>query len=238
MELKTTKINGIDGCKKGWFVFSLTENSFECKIISSLEEIRNEIELSQLTLIDIPLGLEENKSSRICDIDLKKILGKKASSVFNAPIYDLLKAKTYEEACSLSFNKTGKKISLQAWYLIPKIRDANNFLQKSKNKELLKEFHPETGFYILNKCKQLNHSKKTENGINERLEILSEFIDAKNMFNQICKNTLRKDLAKDDIVDAMCNAVNGKFSAELKSIPVEPEIDKNEIKKEILISEF
>lgn len=231
-------INGIDGCKKGWFVFSLLKDDYTFKIIESLEEIRTFLTTSKINFIDIPIGLEDVNNSRECDNILKKILKKRSSSIFNAPIYSLLEAKDYFEACILSQKINGKKISIQTWNIFPKIRDANNFVRRSTNKEILKEFHPETGFLILNNYVPLIFKKKEQVGINERLNILNKFIKAEGIFNEICSKTLRKNVAKDDIVDAMCCAVNAKYATKCRSVPEIPQFDKYGLKKEIIITEF
>lgn len=230
--------NGIDGCKKGWFLFSLSENSYSYILTDSLEKIRDRLNNAFLNLIDIPLGLEDKKPVRECDKIFKNILGRKASSIFNAPVYPLLKCKTYQEACDLNHRITGKKISLQTWFIIPKIRDANSFLQKSKDKNILKEFHPETGFMILNKNEHLQFKKREKQGIEERLSILGKYLDAETILDKICSETLRKDVAKDDILDAICCAVNGKFASKISAVPENAEADSFGIKKEILITEF
>lgn len=229
---------GIDGCKTGWFIFSLKENSYSYSVVKSIKEAEKELNLSDINFIDIPLGLENDKPARDCDMLLKKILGKKSSTIFNAPVYPLLKCSTYEEACSLSQKKTGKKISLQTWYIIPKIRDANSFLQKCKNKDLLKEFHPETGFFLLNKKTHLQFSKKDKQGIAERIRILNKYIDAEKIFQEISSETLRKNVAKDDILDAMCCAVNAKFADKTFTVPEISTLDKFGIKKEIVLTKF
>jgi len=229
---------GIDGCKAGWFSFSLEESSWSYSVIKSITEVEKKLKASEVNFIDIPLGLETTKSTRTCDIFLKKILGKKSSTIFNAPIYSLLELSSYKEACSVSQKITGKKISLQTWYIIPKIKDANYFLQKCENKDLIKEFHPETGFFILNQKKHLKFSKKEKPGITERIFILNKYIDAGKIYEKICSETLRKDVARDDILDAICCAVKAKFASKKITIPEISEIDKYGIKKEIVLTEF
>lgn len=231
-------INGIDGCKKGWFVFSIFEDDYSYQIVESLEDIREFLQSSSISLIDIPLGLENNKSSRICDKHLKEILKRKASSIFNAPVYDLLDCSDYKNACEISYKLTGKKISIQTWNIIPKIKDANCFVRNSINNEIIREFHPETGFLILNKYIPLKYKKREKEGIAERIEILNRFIDAEKYFAQISSNTRRIEVAKDDILDAMCCAVNAKFAKKFFPVPQNPDLDKFGIKKEIILTEI
>ncbi len=41
--------------------------------------------------------------------------------------------ESYEKACEVNEKLTGKRISKQAWNIIPKIRDVDSFLVENKN---------------------------------------------------------------------------------------------------------
>ncbi|MEA1957489.1 MAG: DUF429 domain-containing protein, partial [Euryarchaeota archaeon] len=87
---------GIDGCHAGWIVVScdsqLCFQSAELK--EGIQEILDYTRGAALTLIDIPIGLKDRKQPgrRACDVEARKILGKRASSVFTAPQREALKA--------------------------------------------------------------------------------------------------------------------------------------------------
>jgi predicted RNase H-like nuclease len=67
-------------------------------------------------------------------------------SIFNCPFRDAAYAEGHR-SMRINEEKTGKKISKEAWNITPKIREAN---QVEKNREL-RESHPEVFFKSIKK---------------------------------------------------------------------------------------
>ena len=81
-----------------------------------------------LILIDIPIGLKTGGSGeRLSDLGARSILKARKSSIFPVPCREAIYAKTYKEACEVNERLTGKRISKQAWNIVPKIRDVDGF---------------------------------------------------------------------------------------------------------------
>ncbi len=100
-------------------------------------------------LIDMPIGLPD-AGSRVADQQARAALGPRRSSVFPTPPRSTLGASNYAEARELSRASTGKAISVQAWNLIPRIREVDEFLQDPDSSALRpEEAHPELGFAAL-----------------------------------------------------------------------------------------
>ena len=151
------------------------------------------------------------------------------SSVFNPPVKVVLTAKDYNEACQINQFLTGKKISIQTWNILPKIKEVNEVMAKNAQfATKLIETHPETFFYRLNNDVPLHNKKKTKEGRSERLEILSQLDNhTPHIFNEIIEKTKRKDLAYDDILDALVLAYVAKehYPDEIIMLPDVPIID-------------
>lgn len=81
------KYIGVDGCKKGWFYVCLDEHDkWITDVIPDIRYLTDKIHEDSLILIDIPIGLHEKGThDRLCDIEARKILGKRRSSVFPVP---------------------------------------------------------------------------------------------------------------------------------------------------------
>ena len=95
------------------------------------------------------------------------------SSVFPAPARAVLGASDYEDAKRRSLEATGKKVSVQTFAIVSKIRAVDALLRRdAKARRLVREIHPEVCFWALNGCKPMKHRKKDEAGFRERLDVL------------------------------------------------------------------
>jgi len=200
-------VAGVDGCKSGWiaivyqygrWVYSLHPN------IAALHLLYSE---ADSILIDMPIGLiGDGTEGRSCDRLARKCLSPyRHSSIFTPPCRPALYTDL-TEASAANYKYTGKKLSRQSINIIPKIREVDQFLlQLSKTQQkCYEEAHPELIFYGLNQKQALASSKKTKEGIQDRMAILSQHFPAfGKLYSKILDQTKRKDLLPDDIVDAM-----------------------------------
>ena len=205
---------GIDACRKGWLLIYIDADANGYCADENLEKIINNFSQQSRILVDMPIGLLEKKSSafiqRPCDTAARKILGKKHSSIFSPPSIEALYEKSYEDASRVNFEILGKKLSKQSWNIASKIRELNAFLHLNSNwRGKVLESHPELAFQFLNDNKPLKHSKKTREGISERIHILDkQYPLAGQLYHSISSDsTLKSRVAKDDIADALCLAV-------------------------------
>ena len=120
--------------------------------------------------------------------------------------------ENYKIGNEISKKISGKGISIQSWNISKKIKEVNDFkLSKGSNEMNLFESHPELCFESINK-KPLIYSKKTDNGIIERLEILNQHISLSqkkvtDFYGKFKSNMLKKD----DIIDAAVLALSAKL---------------------------
>lgn len=235
---------GVDGCRAGWFaVFLEEENEDDCKweialfpqfsfLIDFLEN--NYRETEPLVLVDIPIGLKDGGAGeRLSDTEARKILKARKSSIFPVPCREAVYAETYEKACEVNKLLTGKSISKQAWNIVPKIRDVDLFLVKNKSyREKIREVGPEICFQSFAGF-PMKHSKKKVEGYLERKETLNNVCK---LADEIIEYSLlkyrRKDLTKDDVLDALAAALTAKQGSKygFVYVPDEPEIDSEGLK--------
>ena len=102
-----------------------------------------------------------------------------------------------------------KGISKQSWFICSKIKELDKLLiQNPQLQARIRESHPEVAFHYLNAKVSMQFNKKKDEGQQERLNLLSKFsqnIDA--IYNTSIQKFKRKDVAKDDMIDALCLAV-------------------------------
>jgi predicted RNase H-like nuclease len=203
---------GVDGCKAGWFFVSIGPGEdAEFGIIENIERLFNAYSDARSILIDIPIGLPfEGKPSRNCDTQARQALKpKRRNSVFSPPCREALAASSYDEACRINQKITGRKITIFAYHLIPKIREVDSLMQKNpKALSIIRESHPEICFWALAGCNPMEHYKKTPQGLRERLGLLKkQFPRASAIYKAALDRYLRKEVGRDDILDALAVAI-------------------------------
>ena len=195
-------IIGIDGCKSGWFsVWENQDKSIHSSVFSNLNELKNFFKNeSQLIIgIDMPVVLSE-VIPRQADQLARKLLSKKASSVFTAPTPEMLDQPNYEKASLVSKKLFGKSMSLQSWYLFPKIKDVQTMIHHEDMQ--IYEIHPELSFRAMNNEQVILESKKSHEGFAIRNSLLSMHFE-NFIFEEIRRQYARKDVMDNDILDAL-----------------------------------
>lgn len=236
------KVVGADCCSGGWFAVSIIDRcGWKTSIFPDIITLWKNSKDTSLILIDIPIGLrEKGTKERLCDIEARKLLGRKrAMSVFPAPCRAALYAQNYREACKINKRVTGRKLTLQTWNIIPRIREVDVLISKEISaRSKIREIHPEVCFWAL-LGKPMKHSKKIDLGFYERKELLkSIFPYAEDIINHSLYTYRRKQVKKDDILDAFVAAVTAALgSNSLASIPERGELDSKGIAMEIVYLE-
>lgn len=236
---------GVDGCRAGWFAVALTEtDSFGVFQFSKILDLLNYFcdgNTYLRILVDIPIGLIDSKSDckrRFCDLEARRLLRPyRQSSVFPTPCREAIYARSYESACNTNEEITGKRLTKQTWGIVPKIREMNDFLIATDSaKEKIIETHPEVCFWAL-AGKPMEYSKKESEGFSERKELLQKICTSTDEIVQSAFSKYRrKDVARDDILDALVASVTAKlsFQRELKSVPKIPEKDSQGLPMQVV----
>ena len=193
---------GVDGCRAGWVAFrvDVRTRATSVEIIDLTDVLKNRPEDLCALAIDIPIGLFER--SRRCDQAARALLGQpRGCSVFSPPCRAALRTESYEQACTINEQRTGRKISRQAWGIAPKIRAVDKAISPINQKWAF-EVHPEVCFWQLNGGRPMIFGKKTATGREERLALLRRH------FLDIDGHLVRRDsgVAADDLLDAAAAA--------------------------------
>lgn len=227
------KYVGIDGCKEGWFCVLLDDgNAWDYRVAPDVEVLAQLIRRVSTALIDIPIGLlDKGNDERRCDIEARQLLGRpRASSVFPVPVRPALEVHNYVEAGNINRSLTGRGLSRQSWGIIPKIREVDDlFVRCPDLRGVLRECHPEVCFCMLNRGNVMLSNKKQASGGEERLDVLKRFFPAAEaLFQKAAFQYLRRQVALDDIIDAMVAVVTAKFGhGAYKTLPASLETDSH-----------
>jgi len=202
--MENTTYAGIDGCKAGWIIVKNTREDYEFEIWKNIDELICANTDVRRFLIDIPIGLGSKSHPRTIDQALRRELGKRSSTVFNAPVREAAYTESYPEAKAKNLSIEGKSLSIQSFNICPKIRETDEFLIQQHQVEII-ESHPELCFKHLNDGKVVQSKKSTPEGVEVRLNILSRYnANIPELFQKILSETQRKQAKKDDILDAIC----------------------------------
>ncbi len=238
--MSTSAVAGVDGCKAGWFYFCYDHRGLTYGIANSFAELVDMLPADTGIFIDIPIGLiGSGDSARECDRAARQMLGPRRSSIFSPPCRPVLQAIDYDEARRISQASIGKKLSKQSFFITPKIREVDDFLLQDKNKKIVREVHPELAFWGLNGRQPMTQNKKTQAGFDERLALLRVYIpQAASVVASVMQVYPRKDLLRDDIVDAMvCLVVARSPNHALQTVPAVVPRDSKGLAMEIVFTE-
>jgi predicted RNase H-like nuclease len=233
---------GIDGCRGGWIAVSVRKasNTYTLEVETlrvfgqdDFEALVEVLEGNDLVLIDIPIGLPD-RGERLSDFAVRKVLGPRGRSIFPIPVRDAVYAETYEEACRINAEITGKKISRQTWNILPKIRTIDTFLRSGKDyRHTLRESSPEYCFALTTGRgdefpRQFfpAHSKRSREGMRERSDVLDAYIrNWKNRSADVLSLYPGEIIAADDLTDAGILAVSAFYASVGRRIGIPPKAD-------------
>ncbi len=160
---------GVDACKTGWIAVTLVgDKGVEAHYLPTIELLHPLAALADAVAIDIPIGLPTD-GPREADLQARRFLHARRSSVFLTPVREALAAETYALATQAAIARTGSGISRQAYALRNKILDVERWLPSSASP--VYEVHPEVSFAVLLGA-PARASKKTWAGMVERREAL------------------------------------------------------------------
>ena len=221
-----SQIIGIDGCKRGWFsVWQNPDDTIQSSIFSTLNHLKDFFndEAHLIIGIDMPVVLSDF-IPREADQLARKLLSKKASSVFTAPTPEMLEQPNYERASYVSKRLFGKSMSLQSWYLFPKIKDVQTIIHDAHIN--LYEIHPELSFRAMNHEEVILESKKSKEGFEIRNNLLRRHFESFD-FQSIRNLYPRKDVMDNDILDALAvlwstKRIQANEASFLPKIPEKP----------------
>ena len=169
---KQGRVLGVDGCPGGWVGALVEDGEVRWSVLPDVAALLAVAASCDATGVDMPIGLAP-AGPRRCDVEARKLLGPRRSSVFAAPIRPVLGAASYAEACAVSRAASGRALSLQAWHLVPRIADLDATLPDG-GLEWLAEVHPELSFATMAGAPL--PGKKTAEGRSARIGLLASWL--------------------------------------------------------------
>lgn len=230
-------VAGVDGCRAGWVVVLAQQTrdaqGHHVRLCARFAEVLSLSPQPAVIAVDIPIGLLDTPQpgGRECDRQARRLLGRRASSVFTPPTRALLAATHYEQVRSHG-------VSIQAFGILPKIREVDR-LMTSQLQTSVHEAHPELAFRSLAGA-PMQHNKKTLAGREERLQALARASGGRlSGIREACENALktfkRSQIVPDDLLDAYILAWLALRIVERQAnrVPSDPPVDEKGLRMEI-----
>lgn len=208
---------GVDGCKDGWIAVVLRGFEISTFFLERIDVLGDTVTDASVIAIDIPIGLL-SEGLRKADVEGRKELGRRQSTLYVVPAREALEAATHEAATRISKARSGVGISRQSFSLKSKIFEVERWLDDAPCP--VYEVHPELSFKEMTGS-VVDSSKKTWAGMTIRRQALSrEGIDLDTASRQVADR-----VAVDDMLDAGAAAWSAKriYEGTARSIPRVPE---------------
>ncbi len=188
-------VGGADGCRTGWVICRREgEGSLDIRVVKTLAEA---CEGLSILAVDMPIGFVDHpRPPRTCEVEARRLMPGKASSVFPTPCRPALPATTHADANAISKN-LGVGITQRTFHLFKKMREVDELVRSSTRlKRVVYEAHPELAFTRMNDGKPVLSKKRQFDGFSERLNLLR-----KHGFKWNPEPL--KGAARDDVLDAI-----------------------------------
>ena len=230
---------GLDGTPRGWVAAVLAPGKPPRLLaLPHLTDLLDHPDLpgpgSLIAGIDMPIGLLDMavRGGRECDRAARRLLGRRAASVFSPPARPALAQNDYRAAITAN----GLGLSKQCFHIFPKLREVDAFITPRRQQWLF-ETHPEVSFALMTRGTPCVHNKKTPQGRAERVERLvdQEFARA-DIEPWLTPGRLRELSARtDDVLDALACAWSAARIArnEAVTLPDHPPLDVRGLRMEI-----
>ena len=207
-----TAVLGVDGCPGGWIGVVLA-GSTKALTAPTLADLVAGAGPVACVAVDIPLGLPDS-SRRHADTEVRRVLGPRGSTVFDAAVRPAYEAPSHREGTLLHRERTGRGLSVQAWNLGPRVLEAGAFAAAGTHVVL--EAHPELSFQAM--AQEPLPPKKTAAGAALRRQLLAT--------EGIVVPELPRPARPDDLLDACAVAWTARryLAGEASSYPAEPEV--------------
>ncbi len=165
--------SGVDGYSRGWLVLRCSFDRKGRMDIVGLEGhpgFASVVALPDLLIVvDIPIGLcpRAEDGPRRCDVEARRILGKRGASVFPAPTRAALNSPTYEHAKAIG------PINLQTFRILRRVADVDGAMIPAMQTRV-REGHPELSFREMANGAGALRTKASAEGRAQRRRLLAK----------------------------------------------------------------
>lgn len=237
---------GVDGCKAGWVsVQGTSADALRLLVYPTFSDLLTDMPERSSIAVDMPIGLPDRitGAGRAPEKLVRPMLGARQSSVFSIPARPAVEmggqmtGKTEDDyplhqrasALAQSLSDPAKGVSIQAFYLFPKILEIDELLRADDTlQSRVFESHPEVAFTILNGGNPMQEPKKIKGRINpvgmdERRTLLARF----GVMASFLTSKPPTGVGADDVLDAaVCWLVARRIAqGQAISFPDPPERD-------------
>ncbi len=201
----TPAVAGVDGARGAWLVALLHGGRVELSRhpeFASVVELADERSLA-VVAVDMPIGLPAS-APRAADRQARAMLGPRRSTLFPTPVLAVLDASGYTDACRRSELACGRRISIQAYNLVPMVRQLRQAVPLGAANRFV-EVHPETSFVAL--AGRPLAPKRSSRGVAERVAALGPALDLDpgvDLADLVASRP--RGVAPDDALDALAAA--------------------------------
>ncbi|WP_115043184.1 DUF429 domain-containing protein [Xanthomonas arboricola] len=197
---------GIDGAGSGWLAVWQAGDGLQFAGYRTVAAVASALGDVAVLGVDIPIGLSEH-APRAADVQARRFVGgRRACSIFAAPLRGMLHAPTQVEASALHrvLDHDGQRgFGVQSFALLSKIRAWDDALRADPAwAERVFEVHPEVSFAVLAGGHGLAAGKKSSAGHQQRAALLGQCYGARQVAALL--ERVPRALAKpDDVLDAL-----------------------------------
>lgn len=238
-------VAGVDGCAGGWIVAFCDPERRDEPVIQTFAlfaDILTSEFAPKIVAVDMPIGLPDRVegAGRGPEQAARRVLGRRASSVFSIPSREAVYAVTrplngmaeikagHDQAGDVASqtSRPPKRCTRQAFMIFPKIREIDGLLRDEPDlRARVREVHPEIAFWTMNSEKPLNFSKKAIAGEEERAALLA----SQGISLALLARPAPYGAKRDDMLDALAGLVVARHIAagHERSFPDNPEHDSH-----------
>lgn len=231
----------MDGCRGGWVIARLRvgpgleprEPTF--RMIAHLDELAPRPDARRL-FVDMPMGLSEGQHREVEARARAALPPGRKSSVFPVPCRQAVYVDGYAACCAVNERYLGIRVSKQSFNIAVKIRELDGMLaQRRRWRARVFESHPEICFARL--ARGPLSSKRSKAGASQRGNIIEAYLPgARSSVMRILGETRRRDVAIDDLLDALVLALCAAMPTErLEQIPARADIDPRGIPMRLVV---
>lgn len=238
-------VAGVDGCRSGWVCVLLDAAAGLPRRTFIAESFAAILALDGLAriAIDIPIGIPAftDRTGRLCDAALRRVLGARQSSVFAVPARAAFAEADYRRACeaAAAHSDPPRKVSKQCFNIFPKILEVDALMTPDLQMRVF-ECHPEGAFWAMNGERPLSEPKKLKSrtygpGLALRRLLLAAEGFSPGFLEE--RHFSPSQAGEDDFLDACACAWTAAriLSGRARRLPEEPRLDPKGLRMEIWV---
>lgn len=232
-------VAGIDGTRRGWVVVTYADGVTAAFGAATINEALQRLEAASYVAVDMLIGFLDAAvpGGRECERLGRRMLGRRASSIFSSPCRAALACPDHPSASRTNRESSphGLGLSRQAHAIFPKMREIDAIVTPDLQERLF-EIHPELCFVEMALIENVEApaGKKTSAGVEQRMALLEAVGFAA---SSLCDHRRSWGASRDDVLDAAAAAWTALRRAQglARFLPHTPPTDARGLRMEMWI---